>query len=100
MIYLAVIITAFVCAGFGFAFGLFGRLALWIAAESRVSYTCKYKPLDDDNAQFETGCGKEFFNAADDGDYVTSWLNYCPLLWRKSQATKQGAIAWLNLKAG
>lgn len=78
MLYLAVIITAFVCAGLGFAFGLLCRLALWIAAESRVSYTCKFKPVDNDNIQFETSCGKDFFNAADDSDYVTSWLNYCP----------------------
>jgi hypothetical protein len=82
---MAILISAFS----GFAFGILGRLALWIAADSRVSYTCKYKPLDDDNAQFETGCGKEFFNAADDGDYVTTWLSYCPYCGGKAKQEKK-----------
>lgn len=89
MIYILLIVGAFICAGSGFAFGLLGRLALWLAAESRVSYTCKFKPLDDDNAQFETGCGKDFFNAADDGDYVTSWLNYCPYCGGKAKQLRK-----------
>lgn len=89
MIYFVIGITALVFAGFGFSLGLFGRLALWIAAESRVSYTCKYKPLDDNNAQFETSCGKEFFNAADDGDYVTTWLNYCPYCGGKAKQLRK-----------
>lgn len=85
-----IILTAVVCAGFGVAFGLLGRLALWIAAESRVSYTCKYTPTDKHNVQFDTECGKEFFNAADDGDYVTSWLTYCPYCGGKAKQAKEG----------
>ncbi|ANJ65559.1 hypothetical protein [Pseudoalteromonas virus vB_PspP-H6/1] len=89
MIYTLIVMSFIICVATGFTFGLMGRLALWLDADSRASYACKYKPMDDDNCHFETGCGEDFYNAADDGDYVTSWMNYCPYCGGKAKQLRK-----------
>lgn len=71
-------VTAAVFLLFGIAFGLLSRLAVWIEKDSQRSFNCRYDPQDEYNSIFKTRCGHDFYNAADDGDHVTSWMTYCP----------------------